>query len=181
MIKVNVNANNWNGLDQPAAATGGNGLESKPSRPSPFPNFHGWGSGAPAKAPKSVPAAPTPAVARKAIDTRSALGAAFQKASDAMVAYVKALEKNPQIPKHIANKESSKAAEAQSELATAIVNEARLRCHLKQADNPERAIFDIVKAYVGPGMVDAAKEVLFREAAKDALNFVRTSLDLNAE
>jgi len=174
MIKVNVNANNWNGLDQPAAATGGNGLESKPSRPSPFPNFHGWGSGAPTTAPKSVPAAPTPAVARKAIDTRSALGAAFQKASDAMVAYVKALENNPQIPKDIANKES-KAAEAQSELTTAIVHEAGLRCRLKQADNPERAIFDIVRAYVGPGMVDSATEVLFREAAKEALNLVRTS------
>ena len=177
MIKVDVSANNWNGLDQPAGSTGGNGLESKPTRPSPFPNFHGWGSGATTKAPKPVPAAPTPAVARKAIDTRSALRAAFKNASDAMMAHVKALESNPQIPKDIANKES-KAAEAQSELTTAIVHEAGLRCRLKQADNPERAIFDIVRAYVGPGMVDAAKEVLFREAAKEALNLVRTSPDL---
>jgi hypothetical protein len=173
MIKVNVNANNWNGLDQPAGSTGGNGLESKPDRPSPFPKFHGWGSGAPTKSPKPVPAAPTPPVARKAIDTRSALGAAFKKASDAMRAHVKSLENNPQIPNDIANKQS-KAAEAQSELTTAIVNEAGLRCSLKQADNPERAIFDIVRTYVGPGMVDAAKEVLFREAAKQALNLVRT-------
>jgi hypothetical protein len=174
MIKVNVNANNWNGLDQPAAATGGNGLESKPSRPrpSPFPNFHGWGSGAPNKAPKSVPAAPTPSVARKAIDTRSALGTAFKKASDAMVDYVKALENEPQIPEDITNKES-KAAEAQSELVTAIVNEADLRRRLNQADNPEHAILDIVRAYVGPGMVDAAREVLFREAAKQALQQVQ--------
>jgi hypothetical protein len=172
MIKVDVNGNNWNGLDQPTGSIGGNGLESKPARPSPFPNFHGWGSGAPTKAPKPVPAAPTPAVARKAIDTRSALGAAFKNASDAVMAYVKALESNPQIPEDIANKES-KAAEAQRELTTAIVLEAGLRCRLKQADNPERAIFDIVRDYVGPGIVDAAKEVLFREAAKEALNLAR--------
>jgi hypothetical protein len=94
-----------------------------------------------------------------------------------MMAHVKALESNPQIPKDIANKES-KAAEAQSELTTAIVHEAGLRCRLKEADNPERAIFDIVRAYAGPGKVDAAKEVLFREAAKEALNLVRTSPDL---
>jgi hypothetical protein len=87
MIKVDVNANNWNGLDQPAGSTGGNGLESKPTRPSPFPNFHGWGSGAATKAPKPVPAAPTPAVARKAIDTGQPLGC-LQKYSDAMMAHV---------------------------------------------------------------------------------------------
>jgi hypothetical protein len=91
-----------------------------------------------------------------------------------MVAYVKALENNPQIPNDIANKEP-KAAKAQSELATAIVNEADLRCRLKLADNPERAILGIVRAYVGPGMVDAAKEVLFREAAKQALQQMQTN------
>lgn len=150
-------------------------MASKASLPdlAPSRNSMDGGSGEPTKAPKPVPAAPTPAVTRKAIDTRSALGAAFKKASDAMMAYVKALENNPQIPNDIANKKS-KAAEAQSELTTAIVNEAGLRCRLKQADNPERAIFDIVRTYVGPGMVDAAKEVLFREAAKQALNLVRT-------
>jgi hypothetical protein len=172
MTKVEANTNSWYGLDRPAGATGNN-LEIQ-RRPSPFADFQGWGSGA---SPKATPAAPNSAVARKrAIDTRSALGAAFQKAVDAMKDYVKALEKKPQSPKDIKEKES-KAAEAQSELTTAIVNEAGLRCRLRQADNPGRAIFDIVRAYVGPGMVDAAKEVLFREAAKEALNLVRTSPD----
>ena len=172
MTKVEANTNTWYGLDQPAGSTG-NSLEIRP-RTSPFPDFRGWGSGGPKKAPKPDPAAPKPKVVPKPIDTQSALGVAFKKASDAMKAYVEALEAKQQIPKDIADKES-KAAAAQIELSVAIANEAALMCRLKHADTLEQAILKVVEAHVGNKKVDAANEVLFRGAAMEVLNKVRTS------
>jgi|GEM_PF-1434972 septum formation topological specificity factor MinE len=177
MIKVEVNTNNWVGLDQSADSTG-NSLEARPTKPkprsSPFRDFQPWGSRQPTKAPKDDPAAPMPKVTPKPIDARSALGAAFKKASDAMIAYVKALESIPQNPNDIADKES-KAAAAKSELSAAIANKADSMCRLKQVDTFEHAILDVVRKHVEAGKVDPANEVLFREAAKQALNHVRTS------
>jgi hypothetical protein len=59
MIKVEVNTNNWVGLDQSAGSTG-NSLEARPTKPrsSPFRDFQPWGSRQPTKAPKDDPAAP---------------------------------------------------------------------------------------------------------------------------
>jgi hypothetical protein len=91
-----------------------------------------------------------------------------------MIAYVKALESIPQNPNDIADKES-KAAAAKSELSAAIANKADSMCRLKQVDTFEHAILDVVRKHVEAGKVDPANEVLFREAAKQALNHVRTS------
>ena len=159
-------------LDQPAGGT----LEFKPKpakRPSPFSDFAGWGSGSATKAPKPAPTVPKAKVAPKPIGGGSALGAAFKKAIDAMKHYVKALEQNPQNANDIATKESNAVA-AQSELSVAIAGEVDLMCYLKQADTPKEAILKVVEAHVGNKKVDPASEVLFREAAKEALNPIRT-------
>jgi hypothetical protein len=60
-------------------------------------------------------------------------------------------------------------------LSAAIANKADLMCRLKQVDTFEHAILDVVRKHVEGGKVDPANEVLFREAAKQALNQVRTS------
>ena len=91
--------------------------------------------------------------------------------------HVRALERNP-IPDDIKDRQS-KAAEAQKELSIAIAHEADLMCRLEQAHTPEEAILKIVRTYVGrthegTGKVDTAS-VLFREAAKQALQQVQTN------
>jgi hypothetical protein len=48
-------------------------------------------------------------------------------------------------------------------------------CRLEQAHTPEEAILKVVSTYVGTRNVDTASEVLFREAAKQALGLVRTT------
>jgi len=175
MTKVEANTNNWYGLDQPAGSTG-NTLEIKPKprRPSPFADFAGWRSGAPNDSSKPAQAAPKPAAAPKPIDTSTALGAAFKKASDAMKDYVHALEQEPQDLKDIKDKEAN-AAKAQSELSNAITDEARLMHRHNQVDTLEHAILDIVWTHVERRKVETASEVLFRAAATKALNLVRTS------
>jgi hypothetical protein len=92
--------------------------------------------------------------------------------------HVRALERNP-IPHDIEKRESN-AAVAQRELSIAIAHEAELMCRLEQAHTPEEAILKIVSTYVGrtyegTRKVDTASEVLFREAAKQALGLVRTT------
>jgi hypothetical protein len=170
-----------------AAGATGNSLERKPrpKRPSPFKDFPGWGSDGPKKAPKPAPADPKPevvpkpidppsAVAPKPIDPQSAVGAAFKKASDALKVFATALGKKSPDPNEIADTES-KAAAARRELSVAIAVEAVLMVGLNQAASPTQAILILVKAHAEHGKVDAADEVLFREAAKDVLKQTQTS------
>ena len=102
MAKVE-NTNHF-ALDRAIGSTG-NSLEFKPQRrPSPFRDFPGWGSDASKRALKSAPPKLTQAEASQLSDARSAIDAAFKKASALMKDYVKALE-NQQNPTEIRDKE----------------------------------------------------------------------------
>jgi hypothetical protein len=169
MAKVEVSTNNLHALDRALGPPGDN-LEIKPEqqrrRPSPFTDFHGWGPSVPKAAPK--PATTPPVIAPKPIKAQSPIVGVFKKASDAMKAYAKALEENPQNADKIKDKELE-AANAQNELSAAIGREADLMYRNKQAVTREYAILQIVEVHVTRKKVAVADEVLFREAAKQAL------------